>query len=94
MPIIVTVIGWLLAIRGAVLLALSQDAKALRCRECFIGTGTERWSWVFLPNIRGFPRVTMHAGNDGEPDEVKASIRPADNARQLRELASLSIDTV
>jgi hypothetical protein len=52
LPIIVTIIGWLMAIRGAVLLALSQDAtiklfEALRNRERFIGTWVERWSWVF-----------------------------------------------
>jgi hypothetical protein len=40
LPIIVTIIGWLMAIRGAVLLALSQDAtiklfEALRYRERF-----------------------------------------------------------
>ena len=61
--------------------------------NAFIGTWTERWSWVFLPNIRGFQRDDAR-GNDGEPDEVKASIRPADAPRQHARAWRAALDCV
>jgi len=51
LPVVVTLLGWLIAIRGAGLLALSPDAvikllDALRYEKLFYFYMGKRWSWV------------------------------------------------
>ena len=59
LPVVITLLGWLIAIRGAVLLALPQDAvikffEALRYEECFyVYMGVTLALGVFL-TIAGF----------------------------------------
>jgi hypothetical protein len=52
LPVVITLLGWLIAIRGAVLLSASQDATikfsrlyAMKSFSTF--TWAQLWSWVF-----------------------------------------------
>src|SRR5271165_3540561 len=51
LPVVISLLGWLIAIRGAGLLALSPDAvikllDALRYEKLFYFYMGKRWSWV------------------------------------------------